>query len=147
MGSWNTSLLSAQVWEHNCHSVWKPGLFGWARRSSCHDLDCGWICWAYRQRWWAPGEFPWGLSWWKHPGLMFLSLFCTSILVCIQYIFCIKQWSDSVSAASLLSGPVDSADSHSEAVPEEALRNSGAGSASAQSGHSGEMEMCLGIIN
>ncbi len=31
-------------------------------------------------------------------------------------------------------------------VPEEALRNSGAGSASAQSGHSGEMEMCLGII-
>lgn len=47
----------------------------------------------------------------------------------------------------LLSGPVDSADSHSEAVLEEALRNSGAGSASAQSGHSGEMEMCLGIIN
>lgn len=46
-----------------------------------------------------------------------------------------------------VSGAADSADSHSEAVPEEALRNSGAGSASAQSGHAGEMEMCLGIIN
>jgi len=45
----------------------------------------------------------------------------------------------------LLSGPVDSPDSHCEAVPEEAFRDSRAGSASAQSGHSGEM--CLGIIN